>query len=178
MNPNNKILKYENIGRILKPFRNDGTLLALIDQQYNKDILKAKAIFIRINGHAVPFFPESIDVEDDLAYIKFEEFCGPEEVKPFNGSEILLRDTDIKNLKNKKNTSFNYNDLNGFIIDDATSGKQINITSIEQFPQQLMIIGAIDNNEVYIPLVENFIIEINIEKKRIKMNLPEGILNL
>jgi len=172
------MFSYQEIGRILKPFRNDGTLLALIEPGFENDIKKVKAIFIRIKGQPVPFFIESLEIDNDLSYIKFEEFNGPEVIKSLNGSDLLLRESDIKVKKKKIIKGFALDDLTDFIISDKTSGKKVKIISIEQFPQQLMAITETDHTNFYIPLIENFITDIDIERKIIKMNLPEGIFNL
>ena len=172
------MFKYEVIGRILKPFRNNGTLLAILDSGFEKDISKAKAIFIRVKGQPVPYFIESLEFEKELAYIKFEEFNGPEEIKLLNGSDLLLRDIDIKLKKKKQIKGFSLTDIEEFLISDKTSGKTARIISIEQFPQQLMAEVAIGESKVFIPLIENFITDINIDKKLIKMTLPEGIFDL
>lgn len=169
---------YQIIGRILKPFRNDGTLLALFDHGFNKDIQKAKAIFIRVKGQPVPFFIESIEFDDELGYLKFEEFKGPEEIKNLNGADLLLRDIDIKIKKKKNIRGFELNDLIDFLISDETSGKKAKIIAIEQFPQQLMAVTELDNTSFYVPLIENFITDIDIQNKTIRMTLPEGIFNL
>lgn len=169
---------YFQIGRILKPFRNDGTLLALFEQGFEEDIKKAKAIFIRIKGQPVPFFIASLEFDNDLGYIKFEEFNGPEEIKILNGADLLLRDIDIKRKKKKNISGYELDDLTDFIISDKTSGKKAKIISVEQFPQQLMAMTEMENTSFYIPLIENFITDIDIKKKIIKMTLPEGIFNL
>jgi 16S rRNA processing protein RimM len=172
------MLKYETVGRILKPFKYDGTLIALIDPDYSKDIKKVKSIFIKIKGQPVPFFIEKLDIENELVYIKFEEFNGPEDVKPFNSYEILLRDSDIKKSDKKKIPVFNYKDLLDFLIIDKTSGNRTRIKDLEQFPQQIMAIVFFNESDVYLPLVESFIEQIDIDKREIIMNLPEGIFNL
>lgn len=172
------MLKYISIGRILKPYRNDGTLLALTDTSLSKDIEMAKVIFLRIRGQAVPFFVESIEVTNDLSYIKFEEFNGPEEVKPFNDSDLLMLESDIRNSTNKKNKDFSYSDLSGFSIYDSNSGKRAKIISVEQFPQQLMAIAEYNGNRIHIPLIEVFIKSINLNTNEIIMELPEGIFSL
>jgi 16S rRNA processing protein RimM len=172
------MFSYQEIGRILKPFRNDGTLIAIIEPGYENDIKKVKAIFIRIKGQPVPFFIESLETDNELSYIKFEEFNGPEVIKSFNGSDLLLRDIDIKTKKKKIIKGFELDDLADFIISDLTSGKKVKIITIEQFPQQLMALTETGNSHFYIPLIENFITDIDFERKIIKMNLPEGIFNL
>ena len=172
------MLKYIAIGRILKPYRNDGTLIALTDPGLRKDMENARAIFIRLRGQAVPYFIESLDFDKDLAYIKFEEFNGPEDVKPYNGSELMMMESDIKNYTKKQDIGFTYSDLVGFSLLDNNSGLNAKIISVEQFPQQLMAIAEYNDNNIYIPLVDVFIKSVDPVKKEIIMELPDGIFSL
>jgi 16S rRNA processing protein RimM len=171
------MLKYISIGRVLKPFRNDGTLLALTEAGLHKDMQNTKVIFVKVRGQAVPYFIENINFENDLAYIKFEEFNGPEEVRPFNDSELLMMESDIK-YGTKENNEFSHKDLAGFYIYDLNTSLSVKIVSVEQFPQQLMAIAEYNNTKIHIPLIEAFLKSIDTEKNEIIMELPDGIFNL
>ena len=167
------MFNYYKIGRILKPWRNDGVLIALHENGNIENLEDIQAIFININGNKVPFFLEEIEFNDDLIYIKFEEFKGPEDVKPHNGSELFVRDYDIQEDLNEEEADFE-----GFTIYDIVSGTTIIIEEIEQFPEQLMAKGFINDKEIFIPLIEEFILNIDFDQKRIEMDLPEGLLEL
>jgi 16S rRNA processing protein RimM len=51
------------------------------------------------------------------------------------------------------------------------------IDTIESHAQDVIVVQS-DDKEVMIPFVEEFIIEFNPDKKRIIMELPEGLLDL
>lgn len=169
------MLQFIVIGKILKPFRNDGSLLAAIDKDYKKSLQKTKAIFINVDGNQVPYFVENISFDDQTAIIKFEEFNGPEDVKPHNSEELSLNEKDIINVKKKTISAFGMSDFIGFKIYDIESKTEGIISNVQEFPQQLMATVIANNNEYFVPLIENFISDIDLTKKIIKMNLPEGI---
>lgn len=165
--------KYIKIGKILKPWKNDGVLMALLENEYLNEAKELNAIFIDIGGNTVPFFIEELDFDEEIVYIKFEEFNGPEDVKPHNGSELFIRDIDIEDIVDDDEMKFD-----GFTIYDSVSKQSIIIDYIEQFPEQLMAKGKLNDKEILIPLVDEFIIKIDFDKEIIKMNLPIGLLDL
>jgi 16S rRNA processing protein RimM len=170
------MLHFIVVGKILKPFRNDGNLLAAIDKDFKKSLQKTKAIFISVDGNQVPYFVENISFDGETAIIKFEEFGGPEDVKPHNNEELSLNEKDASNIKKKTISTFGMNDFIGFKIYDIESGIRGTITNVQEFPQQLMATVQVGSNEHFVPLIENFINEIDLIKKMIKMTLPQGIL--
>ena len=66
----------------------------------------------------------------------------------------------------------------GFNIIDSSNHKSFEILRIEEFPQQLMAVVKKNDMEVYIPLNNEFISEIDDENETILMDLPEGLLDL
>ncbi len=171
------MFNYIEIGEILKPFRAEGELLAVVEDKFKADTANAKAIFIETNGLKVPFFIEKIESDGEVFYIKFEEFSGPEEIKKYNGLKIFLRDSDlsfpIDQLYDNDEDKLN---LTGFHIVDHNSDQSFEIIRTEQYPQQLMAIILKDGQEKLIPLVEEFILEIDENNKQIIMKLPENLI--
>ena len=173
------MFKYVNIGKILKSHHSNGELVATINHDFIEDMHKAKAIFIEIDGLNVPFFIEQIDCDDTVCTIKFEEFNRPEDVKKYNNSILSLRETDIDwQTKPQQPSLSNYSDFVDFEIFDTNSKNKLIIESIEQFPHQLMAktISDKDKTDIFIPLIPEFIEEVDYVNKIITMSLPEGMI--
>ena len=171
------MFKFTAIGKVLKPFKNKGEFLAIINPEIFSDLLNCPAIFLQIDGIEVPFFIENLDLNKEASLIKVEEFNAPEDVKPYNGEDIYLRTTDITiDLDPQDNLSTIQ--LNGHRISDKTSGNEFIIQSTVQYPQQLMAVILVEDKEVLIPLAEDWIIQIDLDRKLIEMNLPEGLIDL
>lgn len=170
--------KYYEIGEILKPVQSKGELLATVKTEYIDDALKSPVLFLGLDGLDVPFFIETIEYENELFYIKFEEFSHPEDVKKYNGIKLKLRHIDI-NWDTKK-TSYPLDEefLSGYTIIDKTSGNTAKIQNIEQFPFQLMATVEINGKSHLIPITEELIDNIDDENKILKMTLSEGIFEL
>ena len=170
------MFNYIEIGEILKPFRAEGELLAVVEDRFKDDTKKVKAIFIETNGLKVPFFIEEIESDGEVFYIKFEEFSGPEEIKKYNGLKLFLRDSDLSFPVDQYNDDDEKTDWAGFLINDKNTNQSFEILRTEQYPQQLMAIVIKDGQEKLIPLVEEFILEIDENNKKILMNLPENLI--
>ncbi|HRQ31447.1 MAG TPA: hypothetical protein PLU49_15305, partial [Saprospiraceae bacterium] len=105
-----------------------------------------------------------------------EEFNSPEIIKSWNGEEIFLniRDVSAESLKQFRRTTFDH--INGFTLVDNSTNRTFFITDIEEYPQQLMATVVADGLSVLVPIVEQWISEIDEEQKLIYMNLPDGLI--
>jgi len=172
------LFKYIKIGRILKPVHSDGELVAAIQPGFVEDAINSKAIFIEIDGLNVPFFIEKIECDGDICYIKFEEFNNPEDVRKYNNTDLSLRESDIDWKSKSKNSITGLADFSGFEIIDTNTNTVLKVEAIEQFPQQLMAkaTSMANQREYFIPLVEEFIEDIDYVNKKITVSLPDGLI--
>jgi len=170
------INKYLAVGEILKPYRQNGLLLARIETAFLDDISKANAVFLKVDGLHVPFFIETFEPDDESCLIKLEEFNSPEVIKSWNGQEIFLniRDVSSDSLQKQKKTSLDH--INGFTLVDNSTKRTFVITDVEEYPQQLMATVESDGISVLVPLIEQWISEIDEEQKLIFMDLPDGLI--
>lgn len=169
------MFEFISIGKILKPFRYSGEFIAIVNPGVFEDLKDCSALFLKIDGLEVPFFIENIELDPEGSYIKLEEFNAPEDVKPFNGQKLYLRTIDVKypSLLTSKPDNFA---LDGFTLQDVNTGKSYLIESTAEYPQQLMAIVHVNNQEVLIPLVDEWIQNIDAAKELIQMALPEGLI--
>jgi len=65
-----------------------------------------------------------------------------------------------------------------FEISDKTLGEIGVIEEIIEYPQQEMAAVTYKDKEVLIPLNDQLIVKIDLDGKRIEMDLPEGLLAL
>ncbi len=169
------------VGRVLKPYRTEGFLVAEHKQVFSEELLSCDAIFLKINGLEVPFFVEDIEIEDDLSYIKFEEFSNPDDIKKFNGSSLYIRERDVKTESKQKNNIRIQDDFIDYIIIDKETKSALVIVSIVEYPHQIIANVTHPKHKdktVKVPLVDELITSIDDSQKTIYMDLPEGLLEL
>ena len=107
--------------------------------------------------------------------LKIEEIDDPESASNFSSKEIFLKESDITS-----STFIDQNDkqnLVGFTIwsENLVIGA---IESIELFPQQVMAVVSYQNKSIFVPLVDQLIVEIDDDSKIVRMELPDGFLEI
>ncbi|MCF8237072.1 MAG: ribosome maturation factor RimM [Saprospiraceae bacterium] len=67
----------------------------------------------------------------------------------------------------------------GFMIHDVTTDRTLGpIDEVIELPTQLTALIQVDNKEVLIPLHENLILDVDLEKRVMTMDLPVGLIDL
>jgi|JI10StandDraft_1071094.scaffolds.fasta_scaffold02012_14 16S rRNA processing protein RimM len=166
--------KFVKIGSILKPVGTRGEMKTDIPDEFLEDFVNAAHVFILINGSYVPYFIESVR-ETNQILVKFEEMDDPEEAATISLKDLYMEEKNITssefaNQKDKEQ-----------LLDFAIYSNNENIGTIiavEIFPQQIMAVVQKDAKPFYLPLIDQFIVEINDKNKIIYMDLPEGILDI
>ncbi len=166
--------KYVKIGNILKPVGTRGEMKTDIPDEFLEDFINAQHVFLLINGSYIPYFIESVR-ETNQILVKFEEMDDPEEASTISLKDIFMEEKNVTsseftNQKDKEQlldyTIISENDNIGTII------------GVEIFPQQIMAVVQNNEKQFYLPLIDQFIVEIDDNAKTIYMNLPEGILDI
>lgn len=138
--------------------------------------LKIKSVFIEINSKLVPFFVSSYKIPmPQVGYFNFEDVDHIDKAQPLTKKKIYLLN---KFKPKRKKGEFLFTDLVGFTADDLQAGDLGEILEVREYPQQFLATIEYQENEVLIPLNEAFIMEIDIDNKKISFNLPDGLLDL
>lgn len=167
---------YTNIGKLTRTHGLNGVIILRVDQLYTDDLMNTEKIFVEHHGQKIPYFLENIKNSNPIQ-IKLEDISNPEEAHNLTNKTLYLRDDDvtaelehISDLVHGELLHFDiFNKENIFI------GKIENVLS---YPQQEMALIFKDKKEILIPLVEDFFVSVDIEKQKVIMVLPNGMLNL
>lgn len=157
-----------------------GELKVAVKDQYLEDYLQATVVFLKIQGKTAPFFIENHNVSNSLL-VKFEDINDRNAALPLTGKEMLLREKDLIPEEEREfevTDNLLFRKYEGFVIIDKTAGKIGKIEEIVEFPQQEMAVVIYQENEIYVPLHEDLIVEIDDIEKNILVELPEGLLEL
>ena len=164
------------LGKIVSKFSFNGEILLKLDVDRNSS-LKFKSIFIEIDKILVPFSILKMSLhKTSLLKIKFEGIDNEKLADSLLKKEAFLPIKDLPKLEGQK---FYYHEITGFKAEDLKYGKIGIIEGVnDQTSQPLVLVKGIDNNQIMIPLVDDFLVEILRDKKKIIFNLPEGLINL
>lgn len=166
------------IGKFQKTHALKGELNMLcdIDPQY---FLEGNPLIIYYDGLAVPFYAETIRKKGSTSFlIKLDGIDSEEEASSFVNKKIYMLKKDAPEWLEED--EFEEGNLIGFALIDSESGKTVGIIEDEDYSTMnaLLIVKTPEEETLYIPLSENLIEEVDEDKKIIKMNLPEGLLDI
>jgi 16S rRNA processing protein RimM len=167
--------EYSIIGTLTKLQGYKGEYLLISDYSFHKNIIKWESVFIEIDGLLVPFFISSIRLSsDNAAIIGFERITSSEIAREFLSCSVYQNNKII----GKEKPKFKPDVLNGYLVKDNQHGTIGIIESILDYNQNILFRVLHNNQEILIPANEEFILDIDQQKKEITMQVPEGLLDL
>ncbi len=169
------------VGKFQKTHALKGELNALLDI-YPDYIAEGNAIVVDTDGIFVPYYASSIRPKGTMSYlIKLDGIDSENEAKPFVNKAIYAIKAQLGPFLNlDEEEMMDEDDLVGYsIVDDSSDSLIGKIDSIDSSTDNLLFIVTTDDGDtVYIPAVDEFISEICDDSKVIRMNLPDGLINL
>lgn len=164
------------IGKLGKPHGVKGEItFAITDDVFDR--VDADYLVLDIDGILVPFYLEEYRFKnDDNVLVKFEDIDTQEQVRAYTGCEVYfprhLSDCDEENMS--------WAEIIGFQLVDAVSGRVVGtIDHVDDSTLNLLFeITSPEGEALLIPANNDLIEEVDIEKKMIRMAIPEGLLEL
>lgn len=169
------------VGKFQKTHALKGELNALLD--IDSDYLTAgNALIVDVDGIYVPFYVSSVRPKGTASYlIKLDGIDSEEEARQFVNKEIYALKSELAPfLDVDEEELLDEDDLVGYRVEDASTGREVGtIDAIDSATDNLLfIIATDDGEEVYVPAVDDFIVEVDDDSRVIKMNFPAGLLDL
>lgn len=164
------------IGRLGKPHGVRGEITFLFDDDVF-DRVEAEYLILQLDGILVPFFLEEYRFRGDAsAILKFCDIDTQEEASGLTGSPVFFP----RNHHAGDEETLSKAELVGFRIVDSYSEEEIGVISAidDSTPNILFNVTAEDGKTLLIPASPDLIEAFSRETRELKMNLPEGILNL
>lgn len=129
-----------------------------------------------IDGIYVPFFIENSRIKNSQTLLlKLEGINNEEEAKLLSNHEIFILKKEYP-ADNDGEISADY--FIGYTITDKNEGTIGIIADIDDATENALFIVQNHEREIFIPIADEFIYDIDYDNKIIKMNLPEGIVEL
>lgn len=169
------MIKKENVYRIGRLGKTHG-VNGEISFQFDDDIfdrVDGEYLILEIDGILVPFFMEEYRFKsDEVALVKFEDINTQNRASELTGCEVYFpreaADSDDENLS--------FAQIVGYVIEDEKSGHSLGkIVSVEDSTDNILF--CLDT-DLLIPMVEEWIKEIDNKNNKIIMTLPEGLINI
>jgi|SRR6218665_2206364 len=166
---------YYFLGTITRTHGLQGNVILKLDTDQPEMYDKLTSIFLEINGLLVPFFVEKQSwSRSDTKIITFKN-SSEALVNQAIGKEVFLPLSTLPPLSGKK---FYYHEVVGFEIREEDGKTCGTIVSINDMTAQNYFILKLAGKEIIIPLIRDWILEVNRDEKFIKMFLPEGLMDV
>jgi 16S rRNA processing protein RimM len=138
--------------------------------------LPLDSVFAEINGKLVPFFISTYKLQNNqTGNFYFDDIDTIEKAQTLIRKKLYL----LNSLKPvRDDDEFLITDLKGFMVHDQTVGELGDIIEIHEYPQQFVAVVSYKFKEIMFPLNDDLIVEIDEENGILKVDLPEGLVNL
>lgn len=168
----NKLIK---IGNVLKVNRKTGELTVALRPELNPISGVPAVVFLQIDGGPVPFFPlGEVALFPDMLKITLEDYSHPDKAQAFVGADMLIE----KQSHIEDDNPFAPQQLIGYQVYDKQNGHIGVVEQVVQSTMQYLLqINHLDK-EILVPLVEEFVIDINNGDKILHLDLPDGLIDL
>lgn len=163
------------LGKITRRHGLQGNVFLKLDTDQPEMYRKLDSIFIEINGLLVPFIiAKQSWSKNDTLIISFKNATEPL-VDQTIGRDVYLPLSTLPKLSGNK---FYYHEVVGFEIREEDGKSCGTIVSVNDQTAQHYFILDLAGKEIIIPLIKDWILEVNREEKFIKMALPEGLMDV
>jgi 16S rRNA processing protein RimM len=169
--------EYFELGYVKKTSGLKGMLLVQPDTDRAAHYLGTDAFFLEESGQAVPYFIEECSLDSKgLMRVRFEEIEDADAARRLVGKKVFLPLHQLPALEGKQ---FYFHEVIGWkAIDenDRTIGSILDV--LDRGPQELLLVKSAEEKEIYLPLADDFILDVDRAKRELKLVVPEGLLDL
>lgn len=163
------------LGKITKTHGFKGNLIVHLETDEPELYKNLESVFIETNGMLVPFFFEFAQpYSQGKLLVKFEDTT-PEEAERLINRPLYL---PLETLPELEGTDFYYHEITGFKMIDSQHGEIGEIQSVNDSGAQALFEIKSGEKEILIPVVDEWIKEINRKERCVKIETPEGLIDL
>ena len=164
------------LGKIAKKFSFKGEVLIYLDTDEPELYEDLESVLVEINKNLIPFFIQNGSLhKNDFLRVKFEEVNNEQDAEEIINCEIYL---PLKMLPKLTGNKFYFHEVIGFEIEDKRLGIFGKIVSINDSSAQPLFEVINGNVEILIPMIDQFLVKIDRENKKVIMDLPEGLVEM
>jgi len=173
-------MKKENayyLGKIVKKYGLKGELLAKIDTDEPETYENMESVFLEIKGKLIPFFLNKTSLHKATTLrLDFEDINNIDDADTLIGKSLYLPLDSLPELTGNK---FYFHEITDFNALDENLGRIGKITGVnDHTPQAFFIITDDKNNEILIPVSDQFIKKVDRKNKTIIFETPDGLIDI
>ena len=164
------------LGKIVRKHSFKGEVVAKLDTDEPELYKNLESIFVALGNDLVPFFiEETLLQKGNQLRIRFEDVASEGDADAIMGSALYLPLEFLPQLTGNK---FYFHEVINFNIEDVTYGKIGVITGINDSSSQPIFEIDADGKKVLIPMIDDFIKNVDRKNNKIIVETPEGLISL
>ena len=141
--------------------------LGFFEEEYKSLLTKEGFLFLEIDNKGVPFFIE--EIEAGGLVVKLEDIDDEDAARKICGLKMLSFKDGIEKEGNV---------LIGFHLYNQEEKKIGEIIDIQDLNGNIVLSVGIEGQEFLIPFHEELVLNIELEKRKIVLSIPEGLLDI
>ena len=160
----------QRIGQVLKSNGRDGELLVSFSGIAPEEIDLEEPVFIEFDGLPVPFYFEAFSQRgNSRALVRLTGVHNLTDADELAGA-VLYAEDDLYEDEEE--------DLTGWTVLDADGTKVGTVSAHEDIPGNPCIWVETGHGECLLPLREELVLDVDETKQTLRMEIPEGLLDL
>jgi len=172
MNKKNGVI----FGKLTKPFRYSGELVLCMAVDNASLYTGIKLIWLEMRKQLVPYSIIKLKPHNDRFVVKLENVDTESGDKELSGKDIYLPREMLPELDGKK---FYFHEVPGWTVIDLENGTELGeVMRVIDHGHYPMLEVESNGEELILPLPENFKIEVDRENKVLRVEVPEGLVDV
>ena len=164
------------LGKIVKKYSFKGELLVKLDTDDPEIYTEMESVFVEKHKNLIPFFIERSSLhKSELLRVKFEDIDGDEDADSLLKCDLYLPLEFLPKLTGNK---FYFHEIIGYTVEDINFGKVGVITGVNDSTSQALFEIDRDGKEILIPLIDDFIKNVDKENKIMQLAVPKGLIEI
>lgn len=163
------------VGKIVATHGVQGALVMTHVAGDSRWLKKGHALMVEMQkGSLIPYFVDACRAVSDTEYnLNIEDIDKVENAKKLVGKQVFVEEELLAGYAKESPLLWI-----GFSVTDVNTGLLGEMVDVMQTPNQWLGKIIYNGKEVLIPLLHQFIKDIQVKKKRLIMELPEGLLEV
>ncbi len=149
------------------------SLTIKLDVDNANDYSNLDGVFVELSNSLMPLFvSNSKPHKSKELIIEIEDVS---DVRIFVGCSVYLPLEQLPKLEGKK---FYFHEIIGYKAIDLRAGAIGIIEDVLDYPHQQIFSIKFNAKEILIPIIDDFIVEVNKQEKKIILNAPDGLIDI
>ncbi len=164
------------IGTVVSKYSFKGEVLLKLDTDEPELYSSIDTLFLDQNNALVPYFVVKSSIhKPGLLRLKLEDVISEEDANLILRAKAYLPLSELPVLTGNK---FYYHEVIGYSVEDNSLGNIGIISNVNEQTAQATLEVDVKGKKALIPIVDDIIVSVNREEKKLYVNTPPGLIDL